>query len=152
VLLCSADGSAVAAAHAGWRGLAGGVLEATLAELRAAARDATSPVHAWLGPCIGPDAFEVGADVLIAFGVDPNDIAGQAAMADGHPRFRPAPRPDGQMRWRADLAALTRDRLLACGVASVSGGRWCTVGDPSRFFSFRRDGLTGRMAASVWRR
>ena len=98
---------------------------------------------AWLGPCIGPDAFEVGADVLEAFGV------AAAPHAQQHALPLP-PRADGQHRWRADLAGLARDRLHAAGVSRVSGGTWCTVTDRSRFFSFRRDGVTGRMAAAVW--
>jgi copper oxidase (laccase) domain-containing protein len=97
---------------------------------------------AWLGPCIGPDAFEVGADVLEAFATEPTPA--------GSARFRYQPRPDGQARWRADLAGLARDRLAAAGVLRVSGGTWCTLTERSRFFSFRRDGVTGRMAACVW--
>lgn len=141
VLLCSANGLAVAAAHAGWRGLAAGVLEHTLQALCAAAGCAPDQVLAWLGPCIGPRAFEVGADVLQAFGADP-------AAADPA-RFVWHPRADGQPRWRANLPQLARDRLAALGVQRISGGQWCTVEQPSRFFSFRRDGLTGRMAAAV---
>jgi polyphenol oxidase len=95
---------------------------------------------AWLGPCIGPRRFEVGADVLDAFG-----------PAAAH-RFTPSPRPDGAMRWRADLRGLAQDRLAALGVTQVSASAACTVEDASRFFSFRRDGLTGRMAAAVWLR
>lgn len=127
----------VAAAHAGWRGLAGGVLEATVAALRAATGE--DEVHAWLGACIGPAHFEVGDDVLQAFGADP----GQADPA----RFRPG-RPG---KWFADLPQLARDRLQACAVSSIGGGAWCTVAEASRFFSFRRDRITGRMAAAVWR-
>lgn len=142
VLLAAADGRAVAAAHAGWRGLAAGVLEATLAALRDGAGVMPSEVLAWIGPCIGPRRFEVGADVLAAFG----------GAAAGSTDFRPRPRPDGGMRWLADLPSLARARLRACGVASIGGGGWCTADDASRFFSFRRDGVTGRMAAAVWRR
>ncbi len=127
----------VAAAHAGWRGLAGGVMEATVAALRDATGDAE--VHAWLGACIGPAHFEVGEDVLQAFGAD----ARQADPA----RFRPA----APGKWLADLPGLARDRLRGCGVAAPAGGTWCTVADASRFFSFRRDRVTGRMAAAVWR-
>jgi polyphenol oxidase len=95
---------------------------------------------AWLGPCIGPGAFEVGADVLQAF-----------AAADGvDPRFVSRPRPDGSARWLADLQALARARLAAAGVHQVGSNRMCTVENASRFFSYRRDGRTGRMAASVW--
>jgi YfiH family protein len=138
VLFAASDGRGVGAAHAGWRGLAGGVLEATVATLCEAAACAPRELKAWLGPCIGPRQFEVGADVLDAFG--------------GGPHFRPRPRPDGAMRWLADLAGLARERLFAAGLTQISGGAWCTVEDASRFFSFRRDGVTGRMAAAVWLR
>ena len=92
----------------------------------------------WLGACIGPTTFEVGADVLEAFGVSP---------AAPTARFAPTGTP---AKWHADLAALARDRLQAAGVVSVHGGTWCTVTEPSRFFSYRRDRVTGRMAALVW--
>jgi polyphenol oxidase len=143
VLFTSADGGAVAAAHAGWRGLAAGVLEATVAALCEGAGCAPCDLRAWLGPCIGPAHFEVGADVLLAFGADP---------ARGGPAFRARTRADGSPGWLADLPALARARLHAAGVDAVSGGAWCTVSDPSRFFSYRRDGVTGRFAAAVWRR
>ena len=141
LLLCSADGLAVGAAHAGWRGLAAGVIDHTVAALCEAAGCPPERLLAWLGPCIGPAAFEVGEDVLRAFGADPN--APDPAL------FRPAPRPDGSPRWRADLAQLARRRLLALGLRQISGGNLCTVADASRFFSFRRDGRTGRMAAAI---
>lgn len=138
VLLAAGNGRAVGAAHAGWRGLAAGVVEATLqAVIRAAGCDA-SQVHAWLGPCIGPQHFEVGADVFEAFG--------------GGPAFVPRGHPDGRPRWLADLPALARSRLTANGVVDIAGGHWCTVSDPGRFYSYRRDGITGRMAAAVWLR
>ena len=138
VLLAHRDGRAVAAAHAGWRGLAGGVVEAALGALCEGSGAAPQDVVAWLGPCIGPRRFEVGADVLAAF-------AGSEA------RFVSRPRPGGDPRWLADLAGLARDRLQRAGVARISGGEWCTVEDRSRFFSFRRDGIgSGRMAAAVW--
>ncbi len=127
----------VGGAHAGWRGLAGGVLENTLAALCEAVACAPDQVQVWLGPCIGPRRFEVGADVLAAFGVDPDRA---------HPRFV-AHAPG---KWLADLAGLARDRLAAAGVQRISGGRWCTVEEASRFFSFRRDLITGRMVAAVW--
>lgn len=142
VLLAAPQGRAVGAAHAGWRGLAGGVVERCLEAVCEAASCAPRELAVWLGPCIGPDAFEVGADVLEAFGV--------RLMPASSPRFRYQPRADGAARWRADLAGLARDRLHALGVQRVSGGNWCTVADRSRFFSFRRDGVTGRMAACVW--
>ena len=145
VLFASADGRAVGAAHAGWRGLAAGVVEATARAVADAAGCETAALHAWLGPCIGPRRFEVGREVVEAFGADP-DAAGAAAP------FRRATRADGSPCWLADLPALARARLAAEGVAQVSGGAWCTVEDASRFFSFRRDRVTGRMAAAVWRR
>lgn len=133
VLFCADAGTCVAAAHAGWRGLAAGVLEATVAALPAE----PAGLLAWLGPAIGPDAFEVGDEVRSAFvGRD----AGAAAA------FRPA----GAGRWLADLYALARLRLAAAGVTRVSGGGWCTFDDRDRFYSYRRDGITGRMASLVW--
>ncbi|MDE2502224.1 MAG: peptidoglycan editing factor PgeF, partial [Burkholderiales bacterium] len=143
VLFALRDGSAVAAAHAGWRGLAGGVLEATVAALCGGMGARAADLLAWLGPCIGPRAFEVGADVLQAFGVD--------ARTGDDARFVARPRPDGSLRWRAHLQRLARDRLEAAGLVDISADDSCTVEDASRFFSFRRDGVTGRMAAAVWR-
>lgn len=141
VLFAAPEARGVAAAHAGWRGLAAGVLEATLAALCDAAACAPAEVGAWLGPCIGPRRFEVGADVLDAFG------------ADAVHRFVPQAVGDGAApKWLADLPGLARDRLRAAGVTRISGGAWCTVEDASRFFSFRRDRVTGRMAAAVWLR
>ncbi|UUX97603.1 peptidoglycan editing factor PgeF [Aquabacterium sp. J223] len=148
VLFADVHGRAVGAAHAGWRGLAGGVLEATVQALCGLTGGTASQLRAWLGPCIGPAAFEVGEDVLQAFGA-----AGDGSSAG---RFTPQGRRDGRARWTADLAGLAHDRLRACGVHDVSACGRCTVQDPVqgglRFFSFRRDGVTGRMAALVWRR
>lgn len=138
VLLAAGNGRAVGAAHAGWRGLAGGVVEATVDAVAAAARCTPSELHAWLGPCIGPAQFEVGADVFEALG--------------GGAAFAPRTHPDGRPRWLADLPAVARARLASVGVQRVSGGQWCTVSDPDRFYSFRRDGVTGRMAAAIWLR
>ncbi len=168
VLFTDCQGRAVAAAHAGWRGLAAGVLENTVQALCRAAGCRPSEVLAWMGPCIGPDAFEVGSDVLAAFGVlldgtqnsglkhtgIPHAGAGALGASDfAHTaRFRYTPRPDGTPRWRADLAGLAQDRLTALGLGSITASGLCTVSDASRFFSFRRDGLTGRLAASIWRR
>jgi hypothetical protein len=129
-VLLAAPG-AVGAAHAGWRGLQ---------RLCEAAACEPAQVECWLGACIGPETFEVGADVLEGFGVQP-------AAADPL-RFKPV-RPG---KWLANLPLLARDRLAALGVSQVGGGAWCTVQDRSRFFSFRRDGVTGRMAAAVWLR
>jgi YfiH family protein len=133
VLLAAEDGSVIGIAHAGWRGLAGGVVEATLAAMRCRG----GRVHAWLGPCIGPQAFEVGAEVREAF-------ASRDAAALAH--FIPL----RQGKWLADLPALARRRLHAAGVQHVHGGTWCTVRDDARFFSYRRDGETGRMGAFLW--
>ena len=135
VLFAAPGARAVGAAHAGWRGLALGVLEATLHRVCEAAGCEPREVQAWLGACIGPTRFEVGPDVLAAFEATP-----------GSARFR----PHGPGKWLADLPGLARDRLRAAGVDDVSGGSWCTVSAPSRFFSFRRDRVTGRMAALVW--
>lgn len=140
VLLADVQGRGVAAAHAGWRGLAGGVIEATLLRLCSALGTPAAEVEVWLGPCIGPQAFEVGEDVLAGFGVQ--------AEAPG-PRFRAA-RPG---KWLANLPGLARDRLARLGVQRVAGNdggqAWCTFSHPSRFFSYRRDGVTGRMAACI---
>lgn len=146
VLFAATNGRAVGAAHAGWRGLAGGVLEHTLREVCELAGCAPHEVLAWLGPCIGPRRFEVGEEVLRAFGAEPSPAAA------GDAAFEFAPRDDGAARWRADLPQLARRRLHAAGLRQVSGGTWCTVEDGSRFFSFRRDRTTGRHAAAVWLR
>jgi polyphenol oxidase len=139
VLFAAPQGRAVGAAHAGWRGLAAGVLEATVAEVCAAANCEPAQVQAWLGACIGPQHFEVGADVLKAFGVDPDPLGAESG-------FVPAAAPG---KWRADLCHLARSRLQACGVQAISGGHWCTFSAPERFFSFRRENVTGRMAAVI---
>ncbi|HEY0955500.1 MAG TPA: peptidoglycan editing factor PgeF [Roseateles sp.] len=132
----------VAGAHAGWRGLAAGVLENTVAALCAATGCEPHDVKAWLGACIGPEAFEVGPEVVEAFGREP--------LARDQPGFlfRPNPQP----RWRADLALLARERLMSVNVTQISGGGWCTLTDDSRFFSFRGESLgrpRGRMAACI---
>lgn len=134
VLLCDAAGTVVGAAHAGWRGLAEGVIEATLARM------AVPPhtVMAWLGPAIGPQAFEVGDEVRARFlGLD-------AAAAAA---FVPA---TAAGKWMADLFLLARQRLERAGVVSVHGGGVCTHGDPGRFYSYRRDRVTGRFASLIW--
>ena len=141
VLLCCANGHAVAAAHAGWRGMAAGVSANTVAALCEAGGCEPDQLLAWLGPCIGPTAFEVGADVLAAFGAEPSQL--DPAL------FKASARPDGSPRWRANLAALAQRQLAGLGVAQVSTAQACTVSDGSRFFSFRRDGRTGRMAAGI---
>ncbi len=138
VLLAAPEGRAVGAAHAGWRGLAAGVVEATVAAVCDAAACRPAELQAWLGACIGPRRFEVGADVLDAFAAGPMPVA------------TPAFKPFRSGKWLADLPALAAARLAAAGVLRIEGGSWCTVEDASRFFSFRRDGVTGRMAAAVW--
>lgn len=138
VLFATRDGRAVGAAHAGWRGLAGGVLEATVDAMRAAAQVAADDVVAWLGAAIGPQRFEVGDDVLEAF----HDHEAR--------HFAPAPMRDGSRKWHADLPALARGRLRRSGLVEIGGGDLCTVSDASRFFSYRRDRVTGRMAAAAW--
>ena len=138
VLFAAPAGLGVAAAHAGWRGLAAGVLEATVSALCEAAACEPRELQAWLGACIGPRQFEVGADVLQAFGAD---------LASADPARFIQGRPG---KWFANLPALARDRLMRAGVTGIGGGMWCTVEAPSRFFSYRRDGVTGRMVAAVW--
>ncbi|MBL8354847.1 MAG: peptidoglycan editing factor PgeF [Delftia acidovorans] len=133
VLLCADDGSEVAAIHAGWRGLRAGVIEAACAQLRAPG----PRLLAWLGPAIGPVAYEVGAEVREAF------IADDPAAAAG---FRVARRD----HWYCDLYALARMRLARLGIERIHGGEYCTHGEPQRFYSYRRDGVTGRMATLVW--
>lgn len=161
ILLAAPQGRGVAALHAGWRGLAGagrlggrGIVESGVQALCKATGCAPAELSAWLGPCIGPTQFEVGADVLVGFGVDP--AAATAALAvpgRPSPRFMPhRVAADGQPRWLADLPGLARDRLARAGVPQVQGGTWCTVSDASRFFSFRRDHVTGRQAACIWLR
>jgi YfiH family protein len=135
VVLAAADGGEVAAAHAGWRGLCGGVLEATAAAMRTAPAD----VVAWLGPAAGPQAYEVGTEVRAAFVErDPRAATAFVATRPGH--------------WRVDLYALARQRLAEAGVTRVFGGGLCTISDAQRFYSHRRDQRTGRMATLIWRR
>lgn len=138
VLLCDRDGRRVAAAHAGWRGLAAGVLEATVAAMQSA----PSQVMAWLGPCIGPTVFEVGAEVREAFcarapagDMDAIDACFRAAARSGH--------------FLADLQGLARQRLTALGVMHIGADERCTLSSPQTFFSYRRDGATGRMASLI---
>lgn len=137
VLFATDDGQAVGAAHAGWRGLAAGVLEATVEALQRGSGLPPERIHAWLGACIGPTAFEVGADVVAAFGSAPPSL------------FVPTGQPG---KWWANLPGLARWRLAQRGLRTISGGLWCTHQDAQRFFSFRRDRVTGRLAASIWRR
>lgn len=133
ILFCDRQGTRVAAAHAGWRGLAAGVIEATVRRMGAD----PAQLVVWLGPAIGPAAFVVGAEVRAAF---------VAADAGATAAFRAA--QDG--RWYADLFALARRRLAAAGILEVYGGGLCTYSDSARFYSYRRDGVTGRMASLIW--
>ncbi len=141
VLFAAMDGSAVGAAHAGWRGLAAGVLEATITRMRARMARGV-PLVAWLGPAIGPANFEVGDEVRAAF--VQRDPAAAAAFANN---------PRG--RWQCDLYLLARQRLQGSGVSDISGGGLCTYADPLRFHSYRRElhqgkPTTGRMATLIW--
>ncbi len=138
VMIVDQDATVLGAAHAGWRGLSGGVLENVLAALRRKNPSATQ-WRAWVGPGIGPDAFEVGEDVLRAFTADDE----QAATL-----FRPYPGRPG--KWLADLASLAALRLRRAGVQEVHVSGMCTYTDRERFFSYRRDGATGRMAMLAW--
>jgi len=138
VMIVDQDATVLGAAHAGWRGLSGGVLENVLAALRRKNPSATQ-WRAWVGPGIGPDAFEVGEDVLRAFTADDE----QAAAL-----FRPYPGRPG--KWLADLASLAALRLRRAGVQDVHVSGMCTYTDRERFFSYRRDGATGRMAMLAW--
>jgi YfiH family protein len=133
LLLCDRVGRAVAAAHAGWRGLAAGVIEQTIAAMPVP----SSELMAWLGPAISAEAYLVGGEVRETF-VN-HDPGAEAA-------FRPA--ADGG--WHADLYRLARQRLQSQGVTEVHGGEYCTWQDPTRFYSYRRDGVTGRMASLIW--
>jgi len=133
VLLAARTGDVVGIAHAGWRGLANGIIEATLARMRIPGED----VIAWLGPGISQAAYEVGQDVYEAF-------IGQ------DPETRGAFRPGVPGKYHADLYALARRRLGVAGVTGVHGGGFCTYGEADRFYSYRRDGATGRMATAIW--
>jgi YfiH family protein len=138
ILFASDDGTIVGAAHAGWRGLAGGVVEAVVQALQ------VQPDHllAWLGPCIGPEAFEVGDEVNAVFEIH------DAAAARYFEPLR-------EGKWLADLQGLARQRLAALGITRIYGNdgsrEWCTVSNPPRFFSHRRDRVSGRFAAMIWR-
>lgn len=133
VLFADRAGSVLGVAHAGWRGLAAGVLEATVAAMNVPAPD----IVGWIGPAIGPQAFEVGADVHGTYcGNDAGAAAHFSSLHDG--------------KWLADLPALARRRLAASGITDVAGAHWCTHADAERFFSYRRDKASGRMALVAW--
>lgn len=133
ILLCDKQGSVVGAAHAGWKGLAAGVIEATVQAMNVAPQN----LMAWLGPAISQDAFEVGDEVRAAF------IAVQ-------PQAATAFIPGQHGKWLADLYALARLRLNALGITQIYGGDYCTYRDSERFFSYRRDSATGRMGSFIW--
>jgi YfiH family protein len=134
LLLCDRAGTRVAAVHAGWRGLVDGVVEAAVAALGVPG----SELLCWLGPAIGPDAFEVGAEVRERF------------LKAGSEPAASAFRRRGNGKWMANIYELARQRLATVGVEAVSGGGLCTYADPGSFFSYRRDGVTGRMASLIW--
>ncbi len=163
VLFAAPQGRAVGAAHAGWRGLALGVLEATLHKVCQLADCQAAEVDVWLGPCIGPRHFDVGEEVLQALGGIESSgksaastsrlsfMSGCHTLCTTLPQgFRPGSQPG---KYKADLPALARSRLAHAGLepSRMYGGQWCTYEDRSRFFSFRRDGVTGRLAAAIWR-
>lgn len=133
LLLCDQAGTVVGATHAGWRGLAAGVIEATIAAMEAD----PATLLVWLGPAIGPNAFEVGDEVRAIF------LAHDGAAASAFTPHAPG-------KWLADIYQLARLRLARCGVTRVYGGDYCTFRDHERFFSYRRDRETGRMASLIW--
>ena len=133
VLLCDTQGSVVGAVHAGWRGLAAGVIEATVRAMEVAPQN----LMAWLGPAISQPAFEVGAEVRAVF-IDANPQAA-AAFIPGQPG-----------KWHADIYALARLRLNALAITRIYGGEHCTYRQSEKFFSYRRDGATGRMGTFIW--
>jgi len=133
ILLCDQDGTVVAAAHAGWRGLCDGVIETTVATMKVPGEY----LMAWLGPAISQAAFEVGDEVRAAFMAhDPQAKLAFSPTADG--------------KWMADIYWLACQRLQALGITQIYGGNLCTYQDKERFFSYRRDGVTGRMATFIW--
>jgi len=133
VLLCDEAGTVVGAAHAGWKGLAAGIIEATVSAMDIAPHK----LMAWLGPAIGQQAFEVGGEVREIF-LSQNPQASEAFI----------PKADG--KWMADIYQLAQQRLQALGVLRIYGGKYCTYSDSARFFSYRRDGVTGRMGSFIW--
>ena len=140
-LFTNSKGTVVGAAHAGWRGLCAGVLENTVAEmLRLSKESSASDLLVWLGPSIGPASFEVGEDVVKAFR--------DSELPFSEHAFQPITDKSG--KFLADIYRLASDRLQACGVTSIFGGQYCTVRDSEQFFSYRRDGQTGRFASAIW--
>ncbi|MGA7750215.1 MAG: peptidoglycan editing factor PgeF [Gallionella sp.] len=161
LLLCDPQGSVVGAAHAGWKGLAAGVVEATVQAMDVAPQN----LMAWLGPAISQPAFEVGAEVRDTF-VDadpqaaaaftPSPLKGEGGVTNdlavvvGQPRQMAGSSIREGKKWSADLYALTRLRLNALGITRIYGGGYCTYRERERFFSYRRDGVTGRMGTFIW--
>lgn len=133
LLLTDREGTCVAAVHAGWRGLSAGVIEQAISCMHAPG----DSLMAWLGPAIGPSAYEVGAEVRDSF------LSHAACAADAF-------QPNGAGHWLVDLYQLARQRLAACKVTAVYGGQLCSYSDANRFYSYRRDGVTGRMASLIW--
>ena len=138
IVFATDSGDRVAAAHAGWRGLAAGIVQATVSAMHRAAVS-IGPIDAFLGPSIGASVYEVGAEVLHAM---------RRSLPDAEAAFTPL----ANGKFRADLPALARQALAQVEVRSVYGGRWCTASDPDRFYSFRRERVTGRHAAVIWLR
>lgn len=134
LLIYAPESNKVAAIHAGWRGLADGIIEETLAEMQVDYQK----LHVWLGPAIGPEAFEVGAEVRDVF---------MAAHAEASRCFQETNKKD---KYLGDLYELARIRLRQLGITQISGGNYCTYSQPEKFFSYRRDGMTGRMATLIW--
>ena len=141
VLFSNADAAVIGAAHAGWRGLCGGVLENTVGELlKLAPQTSAKDLIAWMGPAIGPESYEVGEDVVGRFQ--------ECRLHDMQKCFSPIANKPG--KYLADIYQLARDRLKKVGVVAIYGGDQCTVQDGERFFSYRRDGVTGRFASLIW--
>nr|MCH9639430.1 peptidoglycan editing factor PgeF [Betaproteobacteria bacterium] len=139
VFLCDKAGKTVGIVHAGWRGLAGGIIEQSVAEMRKAQLN-NSEFMAWLGPAIGSKHFEIGEEVYASF-VKHDEMAAEAFILKGDL---------DKKKWLADIFVLARQRLAAVGITKVYGGGICTYSDPTRFYSYRRDGETGRMGALIW--
>ena len=140
-LFTNSKGTVVGAAHAGWRGLCAGVLENTVDEMLCLSKESSaSDLLVWLGPAIGPGSFEVGEDVVKAFR--------DSGLPFTENAFQPIAGKSG--KFLADIYRLASDRLQACGVTSIFGGEYCTVRDSEQFFSYRRDGQTGRFASAIW--
>ena len=138
ILLCDEQGSVVGAAHAGWRGLCDGVIEATVSAMTMKEKKVPAPtLMAWLGPAIGSAKFEVGDEVRAAFVAQQQQA--EAAFTDG-----------AEGKWMANIYVLARLRLQALGISRIYGGELCTYSDPERFYSYRRDGATGRMGSFIW--